>query len=81
MAHRSQLRVYYGPDDSRSVPLSQTEGSADKVDVPLAEILETLGDALINRRAWIDDFRHDQVTISTDLYEVIAAYKHLRRSA
>jgi hypothetical protein len=27
----------------------------------------------------LDDFRDDEITISSDLYEVILAYQHFRR--
>jgi hypothetical protein len=32
-----------------------------------------------NERTWLRDFEDDQITISTDLYEVILAYQHYRR--
>lgn len=71
---RSQLRVYTGP---------QTEVSAaeqvDTVSVPLSEILPLLADAVRSERTWLRDFANDEVTISTDLYEVILAYQHFRR--
>ena len=47
--------------------------------VPLGEILPLLADAVRNERTWLRDFEDDQVTISTDLYEVILAYQHYRR--
>jgi len=38
-----------------------------------------LMDAVHSGRTWLRDFEDDEVTISTDLYEVILAYQHFRR--
>ena len=76
---RSQLRIYYGPDDSRSVALDRLQLTKQTVEVPLSELLSTLVDAVRKNRSWVDDFRDEEVSISTDLYEVILAYQHYRR--
>jgi hypothetical protein len=76
---RSHLRVYYGPDDCHHVALTEIKPAKNKVTVPLAEILATLVDAARQKRAWLRDFEQDELTISTDLYEVILAYPHYRR--
>lgn len=81
MGRRSQLRVYYGPEDSRSVAMTQLSDQEKTVDVPLHMILETLGEAVRKRRAWIDDFQDEKVTISADLYEIITAYQQMKRPA
>lgn len=80
MARDRQLRVYYGPDDAKSVPLKQVSGS-ETVEISLNELLITLGDAVEHDRSWPDDFGNEKIMISTDLYETMAAYRHLRRSA
>jgi hypothetical protein len=49
------------------------------VTVPLGEILPMLADAVASNRTWLRDFTGDNVTISSDLYEVILAYQHYRR--
>ena len=36
-------------------------------------------DAVKNRRQWVGDFFDDDITISSDLYEVLLAYQHFRR--
>ena len=51
----------------------------DRVTVPLRDILLTLADAVQGRRGWLHDFEDDEVTISSDLYEVLLAYQHYRR--
>jgi len=75
---QSHLRVYYGPQTDTAVrPAQHTAG--ETVTVPLGEILPLLADAVRSDRTWLRDFDEDEVTISTDLYEVILAYQHFRR--
>lgn len=76
MAH-CQLRVYYGPQEANSGVDSQPAG--ETVTVSLGEILPLLAEAVRSERTWLRDFAADDVTISTDLYEVILAYQHFRR--
>jgi hypothetical protein len=76
---RSQLRVYYGPQTDVCASVNEAKQNQDAVTVPLGEILPLLADAVRNERTWLRDFEDDQVTISTDLYEVILAYQHYRR--
>jgi hypothetical protein len=77
----NRLRVYYGPEESSvaappaTIPLT----GRDEVTVSLGEVLPLLLDAARGRRAWLDDFADDQMTISSDLYEVLLAYQHFRR--
>lgn len=83
MANR-HLRVYYGPEaesDELSGHSRQSLQSdyARRVTVPLKDILSTLTEAMQRRRGWVQDFEEDEVTISTDLYEVILAYQHYHR--
>jgi hypothetical protein len=73
----SGLRVYFGPDD---VLTTEHDSSARQmVSVPVSEVLPLLLEASRSRRAWLDDFSADEMTISSDLYEVLLAYEHLRR--
>jgi hypothetical protein len=74
---RSRLRVYYGPESSPAP--SAGSKSERRVEVPLAEIFPLLADAVRNERTWLKDFEHDEISISTDLYEVILAYQYCRR--
>jgi hypothetical protein len=86
MAQR-HLRVYYGPESDSApaaTPLRIHRGDSepnytDRVTVPLREILSTLAEAVERRRGWVEDFADDDVTISTDLYEVILAYQHYQQ--
>lgn len=83
MANR-HLRVYYGPEtEADNLPVRSRSGLdndfARRVTVPLKDILSTLTEAVQRRRGWVQDFEDDEVTISTDLYEVILAYQHYHR--
>ena len=71
----SQLRVYNGPyeDTADTLPIRQS------VSVPLGEVLPILADAVKHRRMWLEDFQDDEITISSDLYEVLMAYQNFRR--
>lgn len=75
---RSHLRVYYGPPADAQSPTT-AQPSRDMVSVPAGEIFPLLADAVRSDRTWLADFADDEITISTDLYEVILAYQHYRR--
>jgi hypothetical protein len=76
---RNQLRVYYGPQNDSAAPITENSARRDMVTVPLGEIFPLLADAVRSERTWLRDFAEDEITISTDLYEVILAYQHYRR--
>lgn len=84
--HSNRLRVYYGPDEvaDDSTALLTAENAAtlplrNTVSLPLGEVLPLLMDAVKNRRQWVGDFFDDEITVSSDLYEVLLAYQHFRR--
>lgn len=71
-----QLRVYTEPDRD----FTAVEEAADQgVRVTLGDILPLLADAVASNRTWLSDFADDELTISTDLHEVLQAYRHFRR--
>jgi hypothetical protein len=77
---RSQLRVYYGPTaDVQATADAEAENKRDTVTVAAGDIFPLLADAVRSDRTWLDDFANDEITISSDLYEVILAYQHYRR--
>jgi hypothetical protein len=51
------------------------------ITVNVGEVLPLLADAVASRRTWLGDFEDDQITISSDLYEVLLAYKYYRHPA
>jgi len=75
-----RLRIYYGPqDEPQATVVPDTLPMRSTVTLPMGEILSILVEAVQNRRGWVQDFEEDDVTISTDLYEVLMAYQHFRR--
>lgn len=73
---RCRLRVYYGPENTAT---AEPEISENTVRARVGEIFPLLADAVRSERTWLRDFADDEITISTDLYEVILAYQHCRR--
>ena len=73
----NHLRVYHGPQtQTADIDSGHTDS---KISVPLGQIFPLLAEAVQSNRAWLQDFSDDEVTISSDLYEVILAYQHFRR--
>ncbi len=79
MMPRTRLRVYYGPHEDGVTTLDAPNPAREQVTVPLGEVFPLLADAVKCERTWLQDFEEDEITISTDLYEVILAYQHYRR--
>ncbi len=77
---RTHLRIYNGPtEEPPTIHLMESADLPQRVTVPLEEVLPLLVDAVQSERTWLRDFEDEQITISTDLYEVILAYQHYRR--
>jgi hypothetical protein len=72
------FRVYYGPEENDATETLRPEHRRS-VTVPLAEVLPQLLDAVRCNRTWLEDFADDEITISTDLYDVLLAYDRFRR--
>ena len=76
----AHLRIYCGPQHAQTgLDEAQTDSSSRTVTVGVMEVLPLLADAVQSERTWLRDFEDDEMTISTDLYEVILAYQHYRR--
>jgi hypothetical protein len=75
-----KLRVYNGPEnDAACVALLDQALDPHNVKVTLGEILPILADAVSSDRTWLSDFAEDEITISSDLHDVLQAYRHFRR--
>jgi hypothetical protein len=74
---QNRLRVYYGPEEAAAGPA--TIPLRDNVQLTLGEVLPLLIEAAKSGRAWVDDFAEDEISIASDLYEVLLAYQHYRR--
>ena len=78
----SRLRVVYGSEDTcESTSFGTATVAKTTVTVPLGEVLPLLADAMQSRRTWLQDFADDELTISNDLYDVLLAYRQMRRAA
>lgn len=75
-----RLRVYTGPEaaDRQGVAVLEQVGPRE-VRVTLGDILPLLADAVESRRTWLHDFADDEIAISSDLHDVLQAYRHFRR--
>ena len=76
---RSQLRVYYGPEDDTCQTLAAPTFGKSCVTLPAADVLPLLADAVRSERTWLHDFDGDEITISSDLNDVLIAYQHFQR--
>jgi hypothetical protein len=72
---RPRLRLFTGEDFEAD---SATE---TQVSVRFGEITQALSDAVRWNRTWLRDFEDDEVSVSSDLYEVISNFTRLRPSA
>ena len=71
----SRLKLYTG-DETPETPAAE-----QKVTIRLADLISVLSDAAQGRRAWLRDFRNDEVQISADLFDVLSTYWNMRRGA
>jgi hypothetical protein len=80
-----RLRVYSGPDLSQlsqpnQLNLATVQPSSEQsVRITLGEVLPLLADAVVSNRTWLTDFKDDEISISSDLHDVLMAYRHFRR--
>ncbi len=72
---RPRLRLFNGQNEPE-VTMAEPE-----VTMRLEELTRILADAIIWDRTWIQDFADDEIRISSDLYEVLMAYKQMKPSA
>lgn len=74
-----RLRVYTGPDlDQQNVSLLEKPAD-NSVRMTLGDVLPLLADAFVSNRTWLTDFKDDEISISSDLHDVLQAYRHFRR--
>ena len=75
-----KLRVYTGPEAS-GAPRTHVQdvARANSVKVTLGDVLPLLADAVASDRTWLSDFADDEISITSDLFDVLQAYRHFRR--
>jgi hypothetical protein len=74
-----RLRVYTEPDSETVGCATLPEPNQTGVRVSLAEVLPLLADAVASDRTWLKDFADEDITVSSDLFDVLQAYRHFRR--
>jgi len=77
-----KLRVYTGPEVEATTSASLVHGKStdgNTVRVTLGDVLPLLAEAAASKRMWLSDFADDEITISSDLHDVLEAYRHFRR--
>jgi hypothetical protein len=74
-----RLRIYYGPSEDTTTQTLNAPPAPNQVSVPLRDVFPVLADAIRSDATWLRDFADDEISLSTDLYEVILAYQHYRR--
>lgn len=74
----SHLRIYRDPQ-ADSTRVAKSAPPAARLTLPMGDMLPLLADAVASNRTWLRDFRDDEITISTDLYEVLLSYQYFRR--
>ena len=73
-----RLKIFRGPEHENLAPANNTNDEST-VTVAVANVLPLLADAMAQQRTWLSDFEDDEITISSDLYEVLQAYRFFRR--
>lgn len=70
----AHLRVYPQAADA-----DYLETQPPTVRVSLSDLLPLIAIAKRNNYLWLQDFLEDEVCITPDLYEVLRAFRHVRR--
>ena len=73
---RRQLRVYPATE-----PDEATKGPEATVSIRLGELLPLIAMAQRQHFVWLRDFLDDEVRVTSDLYEVMRAFRAYRPSA
>lgn len=72
---RPRLRLFTGED------LEGSTTTESQVSMRFGEITRALADAVNWDRTWLRDFEDDEVSVPSDLYEVLCSFTRLRPSA
>lgn len=70
----AQLRVYPTPDDS-------AEAQEPTVRISLGDLLPLIALAQRHNYLWLQDFLDDEVCVTSDLYDILRAFRCYRPSA
>jgi translation initiation factor 2 alpha subunit (eIF-2alpha) len=71
---RSTLRLFRGDEEA-------TVLVAPKMTISFGHLTRVLTEAIHADRHWLTDFEHEEVELTQDLYEIVAAYQRVRPGA
>ncbi|QDU93740.1 hypothetical protein [Lignipirellula cremea] len=74
----SKLRIYYGPEDEVA-PSSIPAQAPCHVTISAGEFVSLLKEAVQANRTWLRDFEQDDITLTSDLYQVLQAHRRMHR--
>lgn len=74
-----KLRVFFGPDDVSEAERVARTSRPDSVTVKAADVISMLQQAIDSDRNWLKDFADDEITITSDLYDVLVAHQYYHR--
>ena len=74
-----KLRIFFGPDEIAEAERVQESPRPDTVTVKASDVISMLQQAVAANRNWLSDFADDEMTITSDLYEVLLAHQHYHR--
>ncbi len=75
-----KLRIYTGPETlAPATSVLHESTDSNRVRVTLGDILPLLVDAAESDRTWLSDFAEDEISITSDLHDVLQAYRSFRK--
>jgi len=77
--HNGKLRVFFGPDDVSEAESALQTPRPDTVTVKASDVISMLQQAIATNRNWLQDFADDEMTITSDLYDVLVAHQYYHR--
>lgn len=73
----SHLRIFCGDNENQT---ATAPNPTDDVTVALGDVFPLLADAVADNCSWLRDFEDEEITVSSDLYDVIMAFHHFHRT-
>jgi len=71
---RSTLRLFRADDEATIL-------AVPKKTISFGHLTRVLSEAIHSDRHWLADFEHEEVELTQDLYEIVAAYQRVRPGA
>ncbi len=74
----AQLKLYRGYEDEADIAV---EENTTQVHIRLGDLMPLVAMAQRRHFTWLQDFLDDEIGISTDLHDVLMAFRSIRPSA